>query len=705
MPYFIITYGPAGSGKSALQRQYLKDIMKLKKCSTEKCLKKNNIIHVSVDNIIEGDPKYQKQLIKIIKNKKLDEKEKDKQISKLYEKYKPKAKKIKDKNLKKAIKEGKHIIYETKGIKAGTIKKIAKEIKNLPKNYRKVLVFPYVDSNNLIQKKIGKKRKIEEINENIMKSYNNLPHIANKVDSALIYDNNKKPKLILTKASTVLEELYMCENHALGKMLKNNGFSYQDEISKYICSNCYLCLKPEKSNNDSTNKEMTSSNKKGGLGFISNLSQKLIQGGFDHMDIEHDRLVMNISGGKKPMIVKIGNEAKQATMNKIIEWNIVQETDFSNGINDKDDFYKLSREIQNILCIPAKVSFDNNITHRPPGSDYKEKESRSILVGVLKKIYELPSKIMILKLISEYNLKEPISEASRVLFWTIKEQYEDLVKVFIKKRNNYINTVLKKTPMSIKPAKNNIQDMIRFWARLDRQLDLWMSSHILFNVSDPYSSEHMKHKIKMSSKDPTARKDVIQKVGEENRIQWTLVSGKQKKEEINKLKQFDKNIIKKNHQLKKLEKDMEKFNYKGFCPRVPLYRLQLLLEFPVSQLLKGIEVFDKDYKPKYNYKKMYEKIMKNIIKLEEIKKYSKPKITNIRNSFKRENPPNLKSCLDLKSSFVKIQQWQIDAEELIWYMNRILEKQKKLIPELEKWEKYYAKIAKNLTELNNSIVS
>jgi DNA mismatch repair ATPase MutS len=109
----------------------------------------------------------------------------------------------------------------------------------------------------------------------------------------------------------------------------------------------------------------------------------------------------------------------------------------------------------------------------------------------------------------------------------------------------------------------------------------------------------------------------------------------------------------------------------GFCPKVPHERILKLLEFPLTEFIAAIKTLNpNELLPEYP---VIEKEIKDILK-------NQPDKPEIIDNIKRENPPKL----DLTNDDNKI-------EIIKWYVNKILEIRKQLLPYVKKYEEYYKK--------------
>lgn len=139
-------------------------------------------------------------------------------------------------------------------------------------------------------------------------------------------------------------------------------------------------------------------------------------------------------------------------------------------------------------------------------------------------------------------------------------------------------------------------------------------------------------------------------------------------------------LIKGNPHTTELMKAIKKYHYTGFCPKVPHRRLTELLNFPFQEFKNAILSMDKNISfPNYT---QIEKEMRITLG----KKITKPIINR---KFNIENPP---SGLKEKMDIIK------------WYVSKILEMRKELLPEAKLYENYYTDMAEQLQLVSDKIV-
>ena len=248
---------------------------------------------------------------------------------------------------------------------------------------------------------------------------------------------------------------------------------------------------------------------------------------------------------------------------------------------------------------------------------------KETMLPLLKKLYHLPASIHMLIMVKQFMLYEPVSIAIKSIFLTIKNHYENIVLLFLKARNKYI------TVNNLNDKKNNITELISKWTKINDDYDLQTSSIILLFLNPP--------------------------------------------EEFNNELEIKISNIKKTE---KLKNKIDKFNYPGFCPKVPNERLKKLLQFPIEYFIKIIKKLDSSIKfPNYAY-------IDNIIAQKLKNMPLKPNIDD--NLIRLEPPEHIKDNIKLCE----------------WYVTQILELRKSFVKEGIKHESYYIEYAKILDEIN-----
>jgi hypothetical protein len=266
------------------------------------------------------------------------------------------------------------------------------------------------------------------------------------------------------------------------------------------------------------------------------------------------------------------------------------------------------------------------------------KNLRATMLQMLKKIHGLPAKAHIACMMKQFMIYEPVSIAIQMLFNTIKSHYEHIVELFNTTRNEYI---IKKS-LLVKP--NNWDALMKTWVTNNNKYDLDSSSIILLMLNHP---SHVKSRLHF--KTPGV------------------------------------------NEVEKLCKEIKKFNYLGFCPRVPHTRLIALLKFPLDEFVTAIKAMNPNTKLP-NYQKI-ESTVGDMLK----NAATKPKIPEL-----KHNMPDSK--LVSKASVNNTSLSNITEENQLnlakWYVSDILEYRKKLLSVGQAYEQYYVDIAKMLYELN-----
>lgn len=268
---------------------------------------------------------------------------------------------------------------------------------------------------------------------------------------------------------------------------------------------------------------------------------------------------------------------------------------------------------------------------------------REVMIPLLRKIYYLPTTAHIGCMMKQFMIYEPLSVAVHELFTTLKHHYEDLVKIFVQLRNEYI------IKNSLPDKLNDFDSQFAIWSEINEQEELESSSIILLLFNG--------------------------KKG----IHFTLSSGE---------------VSKQCHILKKA---CQAFHYPGFCPKVPYKRLNLLLKFPVNEFTKTIKMLNPNIVlPQYN---VMEKEIQQALN-------NPPPKPRIHDKFAREEPPKnllakLSKLKKMNADYAAIN----DAELHIiqWYVTKILELRKSLLNDGKLYESYFIESAKQINVVTDII--
>lgn len=287
-----------------------------------------------------------------------------------------------------------------------------------------------------------------------------------------------------------------------------------------------------------------------------------------------------------------------------------------------------------------KINHENTFNQILKLLDIKDNNNlREVMLPLLKKLYHLPADAHLACMMKQFMVYEPLSVAVHDLFTTLKKHYEDIIWYFVKARNDYIEA------NKAKGSKNDPYHLQQKWYEINTQESLESSSVVLLFFNGKHG---LHYKLSCKDKDCYPAKKACDKL---------------------------KSVVK-------------RFEYKGFCPKVPYKRLTALLSFPLNEFVSAIKTMD-DTVIFPNYKEM-ETTMHEILK-------EKPMRPKIHNTFKRKTPPH---DLVLKSS-----RGNNDAElELIkWYVDNILELRKSLIEDGKKYELYFVELAKQIHKVSEMI--
>jgi hypothetical protein len=256
----------------------------------------------------------------------------------------------------------------------------------------------------------------------------------------------------------------------------------------------------------------------------------------------------------------------------------------------------------------------------------KENENlREFMIPLVKKIYHLPASAHMACMVKQFMVYEPLSVVIHGLFTTIKIHFEYIVDKFLNARNNYI------TINNLKDKPNDITALKKYWENMDQQYNINSSSVMLLFLHPPNG---LKSKLNFNI---TGLENVIMP----------------------------------------LKDAVRKFNYIGFCPKVPQDRLKAILSFPINNFITAIKAIDSDAKfPNY---KMLEKFI-----ADELKKMPPP--PNVEDNYERKTAPKEMS----------------DNLELTkWYVDEILNLRKTLVKYGTDYETYYTEQATIFIKIND----
>lgn len=292
--------------------------------------------------------------------------------------------------------------------------------------------------------------------------------------------------------------------------------------------------------------------------------------------------------------------------------------------------------------------YNNNVEYRTMFDQIIKllniKENSTIhdmMLPLVKKIYHLPAIAHLASMLRQFMIYEPISIAIHATFNHIKHHYEYIVEKFVEIRNKYI----KHNKLTAK--YNDWKKLIKRWNEANEEKDLDSSSIILLFLNPPDNLKPKLH-ITIPGVDTTHLKNAL-----------------------------------------------KHFQYPGFCPKVPHQRLIKLLKFPINHFVRVIKQMEPTFKFP-NYTKV-EKSMSDILDT----KLKKPEVPDIKN---RESPPDaLVKTSKLSTSSENLS----DSENIArinlakWYVRKILEFRKMLLPSGKAYEKYYEENARRINDINS----
>jgi hypothetical protein len=282
--------------------------------------------------------------------------------------------------------------------------------------------------------------------------------------------------------------------------------------------------------------------------------------------------------------------------------------------------------------------------------DIKENENlRDIMLPMVKKIYHLDVNAHLSCMMKQFMIYEPLSYAIHSLFNVIKHHFEFIVELFITERNKYIE----KNALSHKVKLNDWDHLVNEWNEANDKYKLESSSVILLFLNPSTNLKSGIH-YKIPGKD-----DIINQ----------------------------------------LREAIKQFHYSGFCPKVSHERLGSLLKFPLSEFVNVIKSLNPTIElPNYNH---IEKLMTDILS----KHPEKPKI---KDDIKRESVP--KELLNELNKYKK--EGRLDENQgylrtklhiTQWYVTKILELRKQLLPYGKKYEEYYIESARMISSITDIV--
>lgn len=226
-----------------------------------------------------------------------------------------------------------------------------------------------------------------------------------------------------------------------------------------------------------------------------------------------------------------GDITKTFLKNRITEWESFKEIYYEKNKLDKKYYDKFIAMLNNIFILP--FYFD---------------DEKKILNAVYS-IYNASNSQIYIAMSNTLDLLNPIKLILKHLFMNYKVFIEKLIEVYVILRNDYI----KKNNIQNQNKYNNFDLLINNWIDIDMKNKTNTSSVILFfNFPPKYI------KLEKSIK----------------KIEWEI---KGVDEDIRTIINKFMNELKSNN-----------FYYCGFCPYVPLERLELLSKFPIDTFIKMI---------------------------------------------------------------------------------------------------------------------
>lgn len=328
------------------------------------------------------------------------------------------------------------------------------------------------------------------------------------------------------------------------------------------------------------------------------------------------------TGGLEPS--KKDNVHKIKDGNSTYIFDNVFKTKVRDMFIDWGTYQEIFKDVANDNNTCKTISYVLEYTTILIGLSDKETIKDSSVNKMLNDLYFKSNEKHLMCMIESFMLYEPVTITSRILFFKVKNHYEKLIITFMKAKHKHENT------------KFDESKFTKYYNGVN-------SSSPLLLYMNPKNAKSNG----MDIMDFNAEfKDKVM----------------QKKYKA-KYKKFDKKI--------------KKFCYSGYCPLVYKERLDILMEFPLNEMISLILMLDSKYKPAN-----YSKINKYAVSIGKVKK---PKISAI----KREKPPE-----------------RINNKILsMWYINSILDLRKALVKSGKNMELFYIKTAKNIEKFNMYLTS
>jgi hypothetical protein len=335
--------------------------------------------------------------------------------------------------------------------------------------------------------------------------------------------------------------------------------------------------------------------------------------------------------------IVVGDIAKTFVKNKITEWQTFKDVYYENGSLNPKYYDKLIDVVNIIFPLPVNSEECKELTY------------------MITTMYNSSDAQFLNGMNTIFNLLYSFKLTLRHLFMTWKVYLEKLIEIFVKLRNNYIET----NKLEKKNKKNDFYSLINRWSEIDIENKVDTSSPILFFNFPP-------KKAKLENTIPSI----------EFRINGT-----------------DSHI---SNSINVFLKNSKKFAYNGFCINMVIKRFNLLMMFPVSDLLHIIILLD--------INKKYTHINKRIEKItNEIKKLKKC-IFSI-NDYKtvtinKQTVPKLKDFPKNPKDKIKFYETYIDAYlDIYQQILPLFSKKEKLICELSLCVNLIAADVSKLTDM------
>jgi hypothetical protein len=322
--------------------------------------------------------------------------------------------------------------------------------------------------------------------------------------------------------------------------------------------------------------------------------------------------------------MRIGDLSKMFVKIKITEWDSFKKNYFTNNKLPDKYYDNFIERLNTIFTLPYNIVNDTDLLY------------------MVSKFYSAPAKQIFNSIESQLNFLESYKKSIQHLFMSLKVFIENLIELFVQIREEYIETSKLRNNKS-----NNFKDLLERWYNIDVENNIDTSSLILFFNFHP-------KKISFEKSIP--------------KIHWNIKGNS-----------VDKKII---NFLKKIKNT--KFEYIGYCPHVFMERFNILLKFPINDLIDIINTLQPN------------KLLLNQVNI-------------INSKIQKTSIGVSHGCCDKikKEKFTYKVPKSKDEKVKIFskYADLYIDLYKQMLPHLIKKEKYINDISKKNNDISNDIIS